>query len=269
MVLATAGTTVSIPESAKTALSSAFVRSMDATNVIKVKLANNYDRSGAEDMISFMPDGNNGFDDADLPFLPSPFEKSSSLKLFSTDGHALMGASVNAYAESHEIPVAVTGPMPGMYTLSFSGISNISNYNCIYLEDKQSGKVFNLKRGDAYSFAIQDPGVEYKFVLHLENEKASANGSLACRFEVDQTGHLSDAVNMFSNENGFSIDFGFSTSTPVTIEVYNSIGELVIAPARREVTDELISIGADLPSGLYIVRVTANGELINRKLFHL
>lgn len=268
MIQCTAGTTVNIPELAKTSFTTGFVRLPDALNVLKVKLSSDANTYGAESMIAFTEQASDASDVQDLPFLASPYEGAPQLKIVSGDGKELLNSSVSTFSNSHVIPVKVKATVPGNYTLAFNGIENLlSKFSCAYLKDVMNGTFIDLKNETSVTFLVADVNEERVFELYFDNETPGAESVNFCKFaDITTETALENNVNIYSNEQGINIVFGFDEPTPAVIRTYNALGQEVMPAEKVEAEHNTLIFGEALPKGLYIVHVEANGKILVKKI---
>lgn len=85
--------------------------------------------------------------------------------------------SINSFdgAISVSIPIKITASYSGTTNLTFNNISGINGYNCIYLEDKQTGILVDLNTTSNYSFFLLNTTDTSRFLLHLSTVISSFN----------------------------------------------------------------------------------------------
>ena len=90
-----------------------------------------------------------------------------SICTISKDDGELSINSINSNSGG-SIPVKITAATSGLAQLTFENLSGLSDFNCVYLEDKQSGTFIDVLTSSGYTFYLYDTTSTARFVLHLE-----------------------------------------------------------------------------------------------------
>lgn len=133
--------------------------------------------------------------------------------------------------------------------LTFEGAEQFDEVE-IYLEDKLTGDVVDMKLSSSYTFTND----EYDFTDRF-NIIISKKSSLAVA-ENEATSELSLYPNPFSDELNIQV----SDKVIDRIDVYTTLGKLVLSETKNS-NNVKINV-ADLQSGVYIVKIYHNNEEI-------
>jgi hypothetical protein len=95
-----------------------------------------------------------------------------SISIISDDNQEL---SINSFASSDSIviPIKVTAHFSGNAQLFFNDIVGLSDYSCVFLEDKETGTVIDLNAITSYSFYLNHTNDSIRFLLHIGNVTSS------------------------------------------------------------------------------------------------
>lgn len=261
---ATSGGNISFAENQKntTAIPN-LIREIDPDNYLRITLTNVMNGLGGEAVVQFKPDANANFRNTeDLPFIASPYELASSIWT-NADGKELLLNAQSGAENEVVIPLTVKPGIYGRHSILFQGLSRLTAYNCALLENVQTGEVYNLAENNVIDFDVQTPGTEMKYRLRFKN-----NGDCKGQQAVALTETLASQVNVFNNGSGLRATFGFTELTDVTIEVFNTIGQLVSEPQKMRVGAETVSVPAPKTGSIYLVRISTANETITKKIYY-
>lgn len=239
------------------------IREADPNNYLRITLTNVMNGLGGEAVVQFKPDAIANFRNTeDLPFIASPYDLASNIWT-TAEGKDLLLNAQSGDEEEILIPLFVKPGIYGRHSIMFQGLSRMNAYNCVLLENAQTGEVFNLAENNVIDFDVQVPGNEMMFRLRFKN-----NGDCKGQHPVAASETLSSQVNIFNNGSGLRATFGFTELTDVKIEVYNTIGQLVSEPQQQRVGAETISINAPKSENIYLVRISTANETITKKIYY-
>jgi hypothetical protein len=157
--------------------------------------------------------------------------------------------------------------MAGGFNLCFKGLDILTAYECVYLEDVETGVFYNLKANNTVEFTITDSQKEKRFVVHFDHPVVLADGSEQCPFDQREVSPATSIFNpsVFVGDNGINVDFGFSETTTVQITILDMLGREIYVSNVQVKNDHLV---LPLPeaSGIYIVRLQHNDEVIAKQI---
>lgn len=252
----TAGSTFTFKENRKIASTFELGKQQEETNLLRMTIRSNVMPNAHHSMIRFKEgasEKNDGF--GDISFRPSRDKKSPSLVSVSSDNHKLSVSTYPVDIAALDIPLVASVGVPGDYFIDFKGMDNILEYNCIYLEDKETGTSTLLNSDHTYSFSQADISKEHRFTLHLKN---------SCNEEASP---FANTVRVFSVQEGLALNFNFEESTNAQISVYNLLGENVVNQTIRT-EKEVVTIPLSKANQIYIVKVTTSEGASAYKVFH-
>lgn len=239
------------------------IREADPDNYLRITLTNVMNGLGGEAVVQFKPDAIANFRNTeDLPFIASPYELASNIWT-TAEGKDLLLNAQSGDEEEILIPLYVKPGIYGRHSIMFQGLSRMNAYNCVLLENAQTGEVYNLAENNVIDFDVQVPGNEMMFRLRFKN-----NGDCKGQQPAAASETLSSQVNVFNNGSGLRATFGFTELTNVRIEVYNNLGQLVSEPQQQRVGAETISINAPKSDNIYLVRISTANETITKKIYY-
>jgi len=157
------------------------------------------------------------------------------------------------------VPLLVTAPTAGSYTLQAAQLLNLPVGTLVYLRDAQTGTVVDLVAQPSYSFTLTPGAGTGRFSLLFTQQRVLANAPAA----------LSRQVEVFPNPArdvaSVSLTAAFNRQA-VEASVVNSLGQVVrrvVLPAGAEV--RTLPLNGVTP-GVYMVRLQTNQGTINKRL---
>jgi hypothetical protein len=154
----------------------------------------------------------------------------------------------------------VTVGITGNYKITSSGFEFVNDYNCVQLEDTKLNKMIDLKELGSYNFDIAVGDSEERFVLHF-----SKNGN--CKSAIQNTvSTFENSVVVLPSANGNNIQFNFDKMTPVTISVWNALGQTIVKNISQTISNQTIEVV--IPEdfyGLYFIKVESDKGIITKK----
>jgi hypothetical protein len=155
------------------------------------------------------------------------------------------------FSENKSIPLGIETGTPGEYTLNVENLDYFNQDYDVYLEDKISGSVINLRENPGYTFFTEDGTDEDRFVLH-------SNSGLS-GVESDIT---TNDVSIYSFDNKVYIDYQFEETGDMT--VYDISGRII---ATQSVNQGLNEINLKVDRGYYIVKVISGKSVKTSKVY--
>ncbi len=253
----TATTTVNFPQSSKrTTTSSSFMRASNVKNHdLKLRLSSNANWYFHEININYDADANLGYEQGkDIPFIKSP--KQTAPYITFTDGtHKFIRNKMNTTSPLVVLPLEISTPIAGNYTIELEGLLSNTIYSEAYLLNNTTKE--KLEIGDANAVTIYfekgETNNNYSLVLKKTNVPFNFNG---------------DNVSIFSTADFINIKGNFESAQTVKVEVYNIVGQLVMNTTSELLPNERITLStADLQSEVYVVKViTSNNQQFTNKI---
>ncbi|MGB9154730.1 MAG: T9SS type A sorting domain-containing protein, partial [Alphaproteobacteria bacterium] len=151
------------------------------------------------------------------------------------------------------------------YTLTFNGIDNLSQFNCIQLEDVRLGKTVQIEEGSSYTYQLDNTGT-YKFILHFKKLQPG----LPCVITTlanNVTENLDEAVDVYKSQTGVTAKFTLSESQQAIISVYNTLGQKVEQDIVKDVMDEQVDIPLPSTNGMYIIRIETPSGVTTKRIY--
>lgn len=199
-------------------------------------------------------------DEYDASWLKSPEFDAPFVGCTTEDGVTVMMNAVNNYEASHTLPVVVRVGIAGEYAITFENLANFEAYDCITLEDAETGKVYDLKKSNKVTFNMQSVDMlETKFYLHLDN------GCAPVELNIVKT----ENVSILPNEYGARISFEYPEETQATVELIDLTGRSVMNPITVDahINTTEINVPENL-NGVYLIVVTSEYGQVTRKVYY-
>lgn len=251
-----ASPSLTFKESHKSATNRPLVREANSLphNMLKMRLYSHTMKNAGESVIKINDDGMESFNlSTDVSFMRSRDTLTPSLTPVTTDGIKTRIKTI-PQKSSLSIPLAVQVYIPGNYFIDFNGINTVFKYNCISLEDKETGATIPLTSEKTYSFSQPDISKERTFILHLKN---------SCNEQTP----FANTVRVYAVQEGVALNFNFEELTSAKISVYNVLGENIVNQNVRT-EKEVITIPLSGASQIYFVKVTTLSGTTTYKVFH-
>ena len=155
------------------------------------------------------------------------------------------------FSGNKNIPLGIDVAVAGEYTFSVENLDNFDQSVEVYLEDKISGSVINLRQNPEYTFYTEDSVDESRFVLHFNSELAGV--------EPDVT--VND-ISIYSFENKVFVDYQPDGTAEMTI--YDISGRVV---ASYNIVNGLNEVTPNIEKGYYIVKVVSSDKILTQKVY--
>ena len=141
-----------------------------------------------------------------------------SICTISKDAGELSINSINSNSGG-SIPVKITAVTSGLAQLSFENLSGLSDFNCVYLEDKQSGTFVDVLTSSGYTFYLYDTTSTARFVLHLE--RLVADFTAVDTVDLGVNNGAFSPSNTSVNVSQYFWDFGDNTTSTAQNPVHH------------------------------------------------
>lgn len=270
MVVASTGGTLNFQESHKIAASGSWTKMNGnlAAQYLRIRVGSNMNSFGGETSIAFNAGATHNYDsEYDALFMPGPNELAPNIGTFSNDGKELLMNNLLRDGNTVAVPLFVKTKQGGDYTLTFRGVEKFGEYSCIYLEDKSTGKLYDLKKNVVVSFKAPAGTSQADFVVHFSNNESGQCEALAHQ-PVQNTiaaDDISTNIKVFRGMDAVYANFSFDDVTTVNISVYNVLGEKVTEDMQLPVTTNQVRIALAV-KGIYLVKVAAKDQVFTTKV---
>jgi hypothetical protein len=197
--------------------------------------------NGDETIVRFTESASTDFDngkDARKILAPSFVPDNSSIRTVLNG----VNYSINALPiEDLIIPLDVKG----QGELTFTGANDFADID-IYLEDRLTGELIDMKANQSYVFDNSQTGFTHRFNIITKSKLLSASTLNEVKLSV-YPNPFSDEVSIMS---GVAFD---------RVDVYNMLGALVISQANTSSLNNKVDVST-LNSGMYVIKVYNNNE---------
>jgi hypothetical protein len=241
------------------------LKTAPAENAVSFSVYNNVNGIGGRTYIDFTEDATDNFENGtDLAFLASPSEESDNIFSKSLDQVALLRNKLANSGEEKQVSLTVKSGVYGSHFISAKGLSGLTLYNSIWLEDLTTGKKVDLLNHQEYEFNAEEIGKDYEFIIHFSNSKKSTEntGITTANFLLNEN------TAVYNTPSSVVIKFSMDESTPVTISVFNLSGQKVMETIKTNVTNDRIALPVQKENGLYLLIIQSENEQITRKIIY-
>lgn len=152
--------------------------------------------------------------------------------------------SINTFDQMSTVPLVFKSGGEGYYTLKTSGTDD---FETVYLEDKTTGIVHDLKVEPYYTFIAGSSDHSERFLLHFIDSPGSTNNQGFIIYAKRDNIYV-------SNQQGLEGE----------ISILNLIGQRI---ATIKLQDGLNRIPVDQADGIYFVHITTQNYSLNQKVF--
>ncbi|MBN3034997.1 MAG: T9SS type A sorting domain-containing protein, partial [Bacteroidales bacterium] len=200
-----------------------------------------------ETLIRFNENASPGHDDMDSPKWYG-LEAAPQLYSFGTENHIYCVNAIPSTEGNEVIGIGYRINTTGSYTITAEGLENLDASVPVWLEDRLTGDIVNLREQFDYTFLYSTGEPEHRFNLHFAVPYGigEENASLISIYSSGQEVYVS------------------VPETGGEILIYNVMGQEV---RREPVTSSLNRITLE-PTGYYVVRVI-NGERLATRKVHI
>jgi len=171
-------------------------------------------------------------------------EEAPQLSSIATDGTQLSINSLPFTDGDVLVPLNFSLTNAAEVTFNATGIESFNPNATLYFEDTELGQVINLREQPVYTINYGGGAAENRFWLRM--------GSLT----VSQQENLKINGTVFASHGKITIDIPSMQNKNVTINVFNSLGQLV--SLNKAVMTGIYQVSSPLQPGVYIVKVGCN-----------
>lgn len=248
-------------QSSKVSANATFIKNKSAENGIQLTLKQENSTYFNVTGVSFADEAVDVVDELDISYFSTGLEKSSSLYMKYSDTEKLTKNYLKNNGENKTIDFRINCLTDAYYTISPSNISNLTDYDFVYLYDKELSVMIDFSKENNYSF-YSEIGDYDRFALILTNERMSDktyiksyNNELVSesKTKISQIGHSIEVMTENALVNG-------------TIEVTNLLGQKIVStyilsPIKGK---QYMNI-SNKYSGIYIVVVREGEQVVATK----
>ncbi|MFK8037026.1 MAG: T9SS type A sorting domain-containing protein [Crocinitomicaceae bacterium] len=252
---------ITFPQSSKTTSNATFIRNSEVENGLQLTLKQDNSTFFSVSSIGFNDQSNDADDQFDIHHLTTGLEQSSSLYMNISDSVQLTKNYLEPNGENKTIDFRMNCLNDGYYTINPSRISDLSDYEFVYLFDKQLNTMVDLSEEGSYSF-YAEVGNHDRFALIITNDRMSTKTYIKSEghevvssddVQINQIGHAIGVITENDLVNG-------------TMEVTNLLGQKIISDYALSSTNgkQYINISNEI-NGIYIVVVREEGQIVASK----
>ncbi len=263
MCIASTGGNITFTESCKSLVANPNVMRVLSGNQIRIKAGNAVNGLGEETVVKLDAAGDESYDMFyDLPYLASPYENATHVYTQNSLGEQFILNNIGTTQDHLTIPVAVVTSTPGTQILTFKDLSTVTEYNCAWLEDLETGARINLNQYDTYQFEEAEMGATRNFVLHFERTND-------CTFDLQTTAtSLDAATNVYVSGEMIFAQFEFEVEEIVTVSMFDLSGRMVMGEKTMNVGTQTIVLDNPDAHGIYLVRIQKGNEISTKKIYY-
>ncbi|GAA5520419.1 T9SS type A sorting domain-containing protein [Aliifodinibius salicampi] len=262
-------------------------RSNNIVGNLKIQLGDGeqFDQYGIE----FRSEGEAGEDDLDVYKLFSLQRR--AINIFSTtetNDRLARNAIPHRLEEQLQIPLLFSAPERDRLTFNWEIPDNLPRDWDFLLLDRETDREIDLRTTNSYSFDLDEIDTEKNNSAEISNpqifkDKEERDANSRFTLLVGPSGAGDDEINQETTEsiqlkpnypnpftNSTTIPFELAEETEVSLTVWNMIGQkvetLTEGPRGAGSHDDVIWNASNMPSGMYIIRLEADGEVFTRKV---
>ena len=244
-----ASPSITIPNSARKHSSQSFYKGSEIPDMLNITITGN---TYTDEMsVGVLSEATEEFDSEYDAYKLFGIEDAPQLYSYNND----IKYAVNLFPEiegSKSIPIGLKTGIATDYTLTVAGLDNFNSSIEVYLEDKASGEMINLRETTSYEFYSENGLDESRFVLHFNPEFVGANSP-----------EIHDLVSIYSFDKTIFINYQMDTKGDVS--VYDLMGKEIIS--ENLVPGELNKFDINNEKGYYIVKVISEKTFQTSKVF--
>jgi hypothetical protein len=142
--------------------------------------------------------------------------------IYTNIGNMMMARNIHkSIEETSTIPMGFYVGATGNYELSFDGINTFDPTSYVYLEDKQTNAMHNIRNGN-YSFSAVNTDAQDRFVLHFTPKAAIQSADATCnsngQITIEQPGTATWNYTITDNANNTTMAQGtLNNSNPIAV----------------------------------------------------
>ena len=258
-----AGQTLSIPFGAQSLDTRPRMKSLDVTDTLRlVRINISKDAIVDESVIRLVNDGSDSFNnDYDATKFPSGATiPQIYVKLLNTKYSI---KSINVPDSSKNVPVSLSVPVAGDYTINCTELTGMEGYN-VTLTDNSNQQTTDLVKIKTYTFHADAAGtVDNRFVINISRipkvvtsvDRPVLNG---LQFNIYSSQGIINVVPLQDAWNGQKAEIKIINITGTAVAVRTNIGFSNGSP---------VTFDLNLPTGIYFVSVSASGKKFVGKVF--
>jgi len=199
----------------------------------------------------FSTNATDNFDsDFDAMKLFTPNLNVPQLYTLNTNVDELAINTLQSFNETTSIPLAFKTGVSGQYTISANELT-FDKPQAIYLVDLKTNQIVNLQQQPTYSFTYNTADLPQRFVIRFSNSTTGIS-------------EVQNQVKVVAMQNTISVSTSCNEFINSSLCVYNSLGMLI---AEQKILTNNTQITIEKPSGIYIVKVLVNNQIITKKVF--
>lgn len=230
----------------------AFMKSGQALNPHELHLFAQSNGVTDEIAVRFASDATENFDGHADAYKFSNGLETPQLSSLTTDGTQLSINSLPFTDGDVLVPLNFSLTHAAEVTFSATGIESFNPNATLYFEDTELGQVINLREQPVYTINYGGGAAENRFWLRM--------GSLT----VSQQENLKINGTVFASHGKITLDIPSMQNKNVTINVFNSLGQLV--SLNKAVMTGIYQVSSPLQPGVYIVKVGCNELNFTQKI---
>lgn len=197
-----------------------------------------------------------GADYMDIPALKRPEPKSCHIAFDNLGKHNLVNY-VSTNEDHLELPLNVESGMAANFTMTFEGIDQFSEYQCINLVNDATGEKIPLTSESKYEFKLsENEPVNMRLILSKEDYADCLAPSIYSAGDVSVT---TQGKTIFTD---FSLDRGATAQ----IQIIDMLGNTIVSETRNVGYNRETFNLENAGSGVYLISVTINGDTQTEKV---
>jgi hypothetical protein len=197
-----------------------------------------------------------GHDAIDLPIIRRP-DPNTCLVAFDNNGSKNMVNYVSTDANHLELPLSVESGMEADFEMTFAGLDQFSEYQCISLHNKSTGEMTSIGADETYEFHLDKNRPSEMTLIMSKDDYAD------CLIENIQT---DSEIKINSINKTIIADFALEQAALADIKIYDVMGNVIFTGQKNVGYNREVFPLDHISSGVYLINVTINGESQTEKV---
>jgi len=226
-------------------------RSESVQQVLRLRVSNGVNEDEA--IVAFNANASNDLDNFDSQKMSN--NNLTIPEIFTVAGSEQLSINgMNAVTPNLEMPLGFFTKTANKFSIRASQISNFDADTKIILKDKVLNQEFDLTNAASYVFTSEVANTTDRFSILFK----SASGSTNLKNEV-----LADMKAFRNDNNKIQINYLGSISKDASYRIYSINGQLI---SNGVITDATTVVAKSLNSGLYLVKLMNEGNVLTTKV---
>ena len=191
------------------------------------------------------------------PTMPTLYAMTPNNKALSINGLPVL-------TQETIIPLGISVGSAGSYTFQVVQLLNFPTSMDVFLEDRQTGNIRNLRASQTYTYQLAAGSNTTRFILRFRPQARVSGTSEALLASLQEAVVYPNPA----NELGFTLRAGGLKAEKLQVMLYNQVGQLIesrtITPENGIVETKFLS--NKLPKGIYMLKLLTSDSQVAKKV---